>query len=155
MPDPRTCRSFACFAYWIAFHLLCAAALPPGPGSTPPGALSQGNPCQSGAVRGSDPPRCHAHSAADSAGFDTIAGVIHDLAAKQQRLSEYIDDCLGDDSLPIRDLARLLALHGQNASRLGRLLRDKRALSGEAADGISGAIAQALDELATEWGLEL
>lgn len=114
-----------------------------------------GNPCQAWAVRGSAPPRCHTHGGADLVEFDTIAGVIHDLAAKQQCLSEYIDGCLADDSLPIRDLVRLLALHGQNASRLGRLLRDKRALSGEAADGISGAIAQALDELATEWGLEL
>ncbi len=36
-------------------------------------------------------------------------------------------------------------------SRLGRLLRDRRALSGDAADGISDAIAKALDELGSEW----
>ena len=50
---------------------------------------------------------------------------------------------------------QLFALHGLNASRLGRLLRDQRALSGEAADGIAGAIAQALDELSSELGAEL
>jgi hypothetical protein len=38
---------------------------------------------------------------------------------------------------------------------IARLLRDKRALSGKAADGISGAIAQALDEMGTEYGLPL
>jgi hypothetical protein len=34
-------------------------------------------------------------------------------------------------------------------------MRDQRALSGAAADGISGAIAQALDELSTHMGVEL
>lgn len=38
---------------------------------------------------------------------------------------------------------------------VARLLRDQRALSGAAADGIAGAIAQALDELATELGIAL
>jgi len=43
-----------------------------------------------------------------------------------------------------------------NAVRtIARLLRDNRALSGKAADGISGAIAQALDELGTQWGYPL
>jgi hypothetical protein len=138
-----------------------------------------GDPCQAWAVRGSSPPRCAAHGgrplpppAASGGrgdptwpvgeGDDTgvIAGIIGDLAAKQQRLSAYIDDLLSlaadrPDGASIRDIAHLLALHSQNAARLGRLLRDKRALSGEAADGIAGAIAQALDELGSEWGLEL
>jgi hypothetical protein len=91
---------------------------------------------------------------------DLIAGVIADLAAKQQCLSAFIDDLLrlaaaSPEAVPARDLTHLLALHGQNATRLGRLLRDKRALSGEAADGLSSAISQALDELSTEWGIEL
>jgi hypothetical protein len=53
------------------------------------------------------------------------------------------------------ELARLLALHGQNASRIGRLLRDQRALSGAAADGLLEAIAKALDEISTELGIKL
>jgi len=87
----------------------------------------------------------------------TIADVIGDLAAKQQALSDHIDDHLADtDIVPnLVNLVKLFALHGQNASRLGRLLRDQRALSGEAADGIAGAIAQALDELSTELGTDL
>lgn len=84
-----------------------------------------------------------------------IHGLVHDLVAKQQALSALIDRCLSEGSLSVQDLARLMALHSQNASRLGRLLRDKRALSGEAADGIAGAISQALDELSNEWGIEL
>lgn len=82
-----------------------------------------------------------------------IADIIEDLAEKQRVLSKYIDDNL--DELGIAAMAQLLHLLGQNASRLGRLLRDQRALSGEAADGIAGAIAQALDELSNELGADL
>jgi hypothetical protein len=80
--------------------------------------------------------------------------VIHDLAAKQRKLSDYIEAYAENhrEVLVVRDLARLFQIHGLNASRIGRLLRDQRALSGEATDGIAGAIAQALDELATELG---
>ena len=39
--------------------------------------------------------------------------------------------------------------------RVARLLRDQRALSGAAADGIAGAIATALDELTSELGVKL
>jgi hypothetical protein len=133
-------------------------------------------PCRAWGVRGSDPPLCSAHGGgrapvggppgsrnARTHGFyvdqvaplpkpddipDSIAEVIHDLAVKQARLSRIIND--QPDSEDILILARLLQLHAQTASRLGRLLRDQRALSGEAADGISAAIAQALDELSTE-----
>jgi hypothetical protein len=38
--------------------------------------------------------------------------------------------------------------------RVARLLRDQRALTGQAGDGLSGAIAQALDELTTTLGVE-
>ncbi len=52
-------------------------------------------------------------------------------------------------------LIRVVRALGVGTGRVARLLRDKRALSGEAADGIAGAIAQALDELGSELGLEL
>ena len=70
-------------------------------------------------------------------------------------INELIDSLVGPDGASITELARLLSIHGANASRLGRLLRDRRALSGDAADGMSGAIAQALDELSTELGMDL
>ena len=91
----------------------------------------------------------------DAAPPTTINGVIDDLAEKQHRLSQLIQVALTTDDTDLDTISHLFALHGQNASRLGRLLRDKRALSGEAADGIAGAIAQALDELGTELGADL
>ena len=131
-----------------------------------------GIPCRAWAVKGTQPPRCAAHGGGrrpagaprgnqtareHGAYFDadllSIEDVLADLAIKQRWLSDYIETHIGEIST--RELISLLKLHGQNASRLGRLLRDKRALSGEAADGIAGAIAQALDELSTELGVEL
>jgi len=139
---------------------------------------TDGTPCKAWAVRGSVPPRCGAHGgaqgewgapignrnawvhgmyAAESRTLETIDEVITDLAEKQTMLSEYISSTLGDaDSGVTADrLIRIIELHGRNASRLGRLLRDRRALSGAASDGISAAIAQALEELQTELGTQL
>ena len=82
-----------------------------------------------------------------------IEDVISDLAVKQAWLSDYIEHHLDDLSCAM--LVRLLNLHGQNASRLGRLLRDQHALSGEAADGISAAIDQAMVELSVILGTDL
>lgn len=135
-----------------------------------------GTPCRAWAVRGTDPPRCAVHGGttrrigarpgnqnalkhgyyaeADLPENCTIDAVIEVLYQRQLQLDEYIDTIWGSD-VGLNELAHLLRIHGQNASRLGRLLRDRRALSGDAADGISGAIAQALDELSTELGAEL
>ena len=92
---------------------------------------------------------------AEATNGELIGAIVLDLLAKQDRLSRYIDTCLGDQKTPVPDLARLLAIHSQNAARLGRLLRDKRALSDRAADAMTAAIDQALDELSAEWGIEL
>jgi hypothetical protein len=83
----------------------------------------------------------------------SLDDIIQDLAIKQARLSAYIDS-KGED-ISVYEIVHLLQLHGRTASRLQRLLRDKRALSDEAADGLSSAVAQALDELSAEWGVEL
>lgn len=133
-----------------------------------------GSPCKNWAVHRSQPPRCSAHGGgsrpvgappnnanarthglyAAKPGIRTIADVIDDLAQTQAILSALIEEHIeGEPDLDA--LVTLLRLHGQNASRLGRLLRDQRALSGEAADGIAGAIAQALDELGSELGVDL
>jgi hypothetical protein len=85
----------------------------------------------------------------------SIDAVIDDLYCKQVFLSDIIDQVRSGEGVTLEELARLLRIHGQNASRLGRLLRDRRALSGDAADGISGAVAQALDELSNELGTDL
>ena len=58
-----------------------------------------------------------------------IADVIAQLAGQQARFAAHID---GDwDGIDAGRLARLLTLYGQNATRLGRLLRDRRALYGD------------------------
>ena len=83
----------------------------------------------------------------------TIDAIIADLMEKQTRLSALLDEI--DDPDEVVRAARLFALYGQNASRLGRLLRDKRALSGDAADGLLDALGKALDEISTEVGIKL
>ena len=83
----------------------------------------------------------------------SINDAIADLTDKMRRL-----DCLiaqYEESGSNGVLARLFAIYTQASSRLSRMLRDRRALSGEAADGIAGAIAQAMDELGTELGVDL
>ncbi len=79
-----------------------------------------------------------------------IGDVVADLQRKMERLSEVIDGCEDQNAL-----LKLLALHAQMASRLGRLERDKRALDGKAADGLLDAIGKALDEIGTELGIKL
>lgn len=83
----------------------------------------------------------------------TIDDLVADALDKHSRLSAYIERHA--EEMDTANLVRLFALHGQNASRLGRLLRDKRALSGESADGLVGAIGKALDEISTELGVKL
>ena len=132
---------------------------------------AKGNPCRAWAVQASD--LCAGHSGRTGTnrishgyytqpdkpesrprgkGLDTIDDVINDALDKQARLSAILDDTPDVNG---EDLAKLLAIHGQNASRLGRLLRDKRALSGESADSLLTALGTALDEIATELGITL
>ena len=55
-------------------------------------------------------------------------GCIIGLADSQARFSGYIDRWW--DDLSVRQLARVLTVHGQTAVRLGRLLRDRRGMGG-------------------------
>ena len=91
----------------------------------------------------------HGYYAAPTRKIETIGDIIADLTMRMGQLSGIIDQAVSEGAL-IPDLATLFALHAQTASRLGRLLRDQRALSGIAADGLAGAIALALDEIETE-----
>jgi hypothetical protein len=83
-------------------------------------------------------------------GLASIDEVINDLLAKQERLSALLDT-----TEEVGDLIKLFALHSQNASRLGRLLRDRQALNETPTEGLLAVIDQALDELSRELGLEL
>jgi hypothetical protein len=132
---------------------------------------ADGEGCRAWTVRGSEPPLCAAHLGMVGApagnrnreahGFyrhaardlATIDDLVEDAMAKQGRLAAYIDNLPAEAGA--EELCRLLALYGQNVSRLGRLLRDQRALSGESADGLLDAIGKALDEISTELGVAL
>jgi hypothetical protein len=53
------------------------------------------------------------------------------------------------------DPATSLQLLSRGVGELAKLMRAKRALSGEAADGLADAFAKALDELSSELGIDL
>jgi hypothetical protein len=129
-----------------------------------------GRRCRAWAVRGIDPPRCAAHrqppprgtpeaapglrpnlAGENPGGLDldpeaVLGFALAGLMDKLLKLDDMIDACPDDN----RHQARLVQIYAQSCSRLGRLLRDRRALSGEAANGISAAVGTVLDELGTE-----
>ena len=136
-----------------------------------------GQPCRAWALKGSDPPTCAIHAGRVTgqgappgnrnrvthgfyADFDLydpdappINGIIQDLAARMAQLSQIIESYA--DELSIADLVTLFRVHGQNASRLGRLLRDRDALSGDSTDRLTQIFDAALDALSEEWEVEL
>lgn len=59
------------------------------------------------------------------------------------------------EELTTDTLVKIAEALAAGTGRVARLLRDKRALSGEATDGLADAIAHALDELGTELDLPL
>jgi hypothetical protein len=140
-----------------------------------------GRPCRAWAILDSRPPLCSAHSGRNKGAGAPLGSQNarkHGFYGRQltgrelSDLVQFAGDMSLDDEIALNRvlLQRLLAaLETADAETLitiaplilsgtravGRLLRDQRALSGEAADGIAGALAQALDELGTEWGIEL
>lgn len=135
---------------------------------------ANGEQCKAWATLGTDPPRCSTHNGKPGGapvgnsnravhGFyaqpvkelSTIDDILADAMKRQAQLSSFIDECCATGEADVETMAKLLALHGQNASRLGRLLRDQRALSGASADGLLAAVSAALDEISTELDLPL
>jgi uncharacterized protein YjcR len=126
-------------------------------------------------VRGTDPPACSAHAGrsfgagaprrnqnARTHGFYaqepdavTIEQAIAGLVDKMTRIDGLIEAATANGSQPHDRVIRLFEIYTKASSRLSRLLRDKRDLSGEADDSINEAIAAALDELSEEWGIDL
>lgn len=93
-----------------------------------------------------------ARLAAIQASIDEVVG---GLAVWQRYIGEQLTHVAEGGEPPSEDWMRLVELYSLTAGRLGRLMRDRRALQGEAADGLVGAIAQALDELHTEMGWDV
>lgn len=141
-----------------------------------------GRACQAWAIRDSDPPRCPAHARPDGNASSLRQQPEEESFYRRQlsdrELADLIsyggDGTLADEialnrimlrrllillqeanELSVSEVARIAALVFRGTEAVSALLRDERALSGEAADGIAGAIGQALDELSAELGLEL
>jgi hypothetical protein len=88
---------------------------------------------------------------------------ISDLNRRIQQLSDYIDraqigtaqdgDCT--DTIDVDQYARLLSLHGQLTSRLGRLLRDRQQISPDENSFLQECINEALDQVSDILGVKL
>ena len=131
-----------------------------------------GTACKAWAVRGSDPPRCVAHGggkgkvgapvgnanarthgvyATQRTVSPDLDARIADLDARIVSLAIFIDERTAD--LSTEEFIKLLALHGQLISRLGRLMSQQDKGGGDAE--LQQAIDEALDRLSKEWGIEL
>jgi hypothetical protein len=146
------------------------------------GTTSGGRRCAAWAVRGSERALCSAHGGvnpaaaakepnrrdvldfyrravsgqerADLARLSRGASLEEEIATTRVVLRRLLVFLRDHPELDAAALARLAPLAFRGSQTVARLLRDQRALTGDSADGIAGAIGQALDELATEWGIE-
>jgi hypothetical protein len=80
-----------------------------------------------------------------------IDALIADLVEQQRQLAAH----LRRTDIADGALAQLFSAYGRNAATLGKLLRDRLALSRKSADDLTAIIHQALSELGEEWGMEL
>jgi hypothetical protein len=82
---------------------------------------------------------------------------IADLDTRITRLSAYIDQHIpGENSkIDTETYIKLLALHGQLCSRLGRLLRDQHQLQGSEGSDIEQAMHEALELAGQMLGIDL
>jgi hypothetical protein len=128
-----------------------------------------GTPCRAWAVPGTDPPRCSAHSgktggapkgnqnARKHGGYAEPAGPSTSLERELEILTRQIEDVreyaqTRREELEPAEYRKHNALLGALISRKGRLLRDRRALSGEDADELSRMFEDAARRLAAEKG---
>ena len=87
-----------------------------------------------------------------------LAWRIADLDRRIQHLSDYIDDVtIGDEKgdISVNAYTKLVSLHGQLSSRLGRLMRDRQQLEGGEESELDRAIDDALDMASEILGVEL
>ena len=120
-----------------------------------------------------DGDRCWRHRAAEGDGVARDAPLRAQLTALEASLEASIGEVVGGllewqryvagvlaemaqgGEPPSPRFMQVLELYSRNASRLGRLLRDQRALDGQAGDGYSRALERALDELRDELGWDV
>lgn len=87
--------------------------------------------------------------------LESIEDVVRDTLAKMSQISDLIEEQRTAGDVELEVLIRLFAQHSLYALRVGRLLRDQQALSGDSAEDLMAAIAAALDEIAEEEGINL
>jgi hypothetical protein len=80
-------------------------------------------------------------------------GLEDEVAASRVAVQRVMEELR--EELSPAEFARLAGLVFRGSDTIARLLRAQRELSGDAADGLAGAISEALDGLGDEWGLEL
>ncbi len=142
-----------------------------------------GRPCGAWAVRGSSPPRCSAHLGRNAGagapkgnqnrrthGFYGRYYTADELDALQQfAADDSLDSEIGVVRVALRRalrvlqdeesdpamVAALMPLIFAGGRTVARLLRDRRLLSGEDADTIMREMADALEELGADWGVNL
>jgi hypothetical protein len=142
-----------------------------------------GRPCRAWAVHDSYPPLCSAHggynvgagapagnqnrrthgfyatafdpgevaAALDPDGFFHLDGEIACARIALRRVLAY----LASDDLSPLDYVKVASLAFQGVRTVARLLRDNKALGGQASSELQAAIDSALDELGAEWGIDL
>lgn len=62
---------------------------------------------------------------------------------------------LDDADIATDDVVKLSSIALRGAAVMSRLMKDQKVLSGQAADDLSSAIGQVLDQLSSEWGVQL
>lgn len=85
----------------------------------------------------------------------SIGEVVTGLLEWQRYVAGVLAEMAQGGEPPSPRFIQVLDLYSRNASRLGRLLRDQRALDGQANDGYSRAVERALDELRDELGWDV
>lgn len=115
-----------------------------------------GRACQAWAVRGSEPPRCSAHGGGNPGARqqEREAALGEEIVVVRRLLWRLVEHLEEHPELGLQEMALIASMLLDTTRTMARLLRDERALRGETAEGIAGAIGQALDELAVEWGLD-
>jgi hypothetical protein len=136
--------------------------------------------CGGWVVKESDPPQCSAHGGRkDSTAKSSTVGAplgntnavthgaytnpkpipvdlsarITDLDHRIQQLSDYIDNAPTETT--VADMTAIIDLHGRLSSRLGRLMRDRQALTSTDADELEIELREALKIASDILGVDL
>lgn len=72
-----------------------------------------------------------------------------------RRLMKFLDSDGGDEGVSLEQVRAIAPVALAGTRTVARLLKDAQALSKGTGDGVSDAIAAALDELGDEWGVKL